>query len=221
MTTSWITTGLPYANGTLHAGHLYEWLLADTYTRLSSYLHSPVAWVCGDDVHGVAVSQFGLDVLRLDWVGQSRGTAADLSLDLARLAEQSPLLARRLGNTYRRLFGLLPTHAPAPLSDPLWQEHAARIRATATRALASGDFASWKEACFEGLDALNERITREKWWEAGQEANRAQGWAFLLAVIQALHPLLPASTAVVADKLERGDPLALDDLFFGRPVARD
>lgn len=52
-----ITTGLPYANGTLHLGHIYEWFLADTLSRLSQRTQHPLVWVSGDDAHGVAVAQ--------------------------------------------------------------------------------------------------------------------------------------------------------------------
>lgn len=51
-----LTTGLPYANGALHIGHIYEWVLADSLTRLSCLTAHPQVWVSGDDAHGVAVS---------------------------------------------------------------------------------------------------------------------------------------------------------------------
>lgn len=50
-----LTSGLPYANGDLHLGHLYEWFLSDTLSRLSKHTHSPLVWITGDDAHGVAV----------------------------------------------------------------------------------------------------------------------------------------------------------------------
>lgn len=51
-----ITTGLPYANGALHLGHIYEWFLGDTLSRLTHHTTSPSIWFSGDDAHGVAVS---------------------------------------------------------------------------------------------------------------------------------------------------------------------
>lgn len=51
-----ITTGLPYANGALHLGHIYEWFLGDTLSRLSHLTATPSIWFSGDDAHGVAVS---------------------------------------------------------------------------------------------------------------------------------------------------------------------
>ncbi len=51
-----ITTGLPYANGALHLGHIYEWFLGDTLSRLSHHTSNPSIWFSGDDAHGVAVS---------------------------------------------------------------------------------------------------------------------------------------------------------------------
>lgn len=51
-----ITTGLPYANGALHLGHIYEWFLGDTLSRLSHQTPTPSVWFSGDDAHGVAVS---------------------------------------------------------------------------------------------------------------------------------------------------------------------
>ena len=51
------TTGLPYANGQLHIGHIYEWLLGDSLKRLYEQRGLHACWVSGDDAHGVAVLQ--------------------------------------------------------------------------------------------------------------------------------------------------------------------
>lgn len=51
-----LTSALPYANGDLHIGHLYEWLLVDAFKRYQSLFNTPVPWICGDDTHGTAIT---------------------------------------------------------------------------------------------------------------------------------------------------------------------
>ena len=67
-----ITTGLPYANGALHLGHIYEWFLGDTLSRLSQHASIPSIWFSGDDAHGVAVSNSAKkeNVSPQQWVDQ-------------------------------------------------------------------------------------------------------------------------------------------------------
>jgi methionyl-tRNA synthetase len=52
-----ITAALPYANGPLHIGHIAgAYLPADTYVRFLRLCGEDVAFVCGSDEHGVAIS---------------------------------------------------------------------------------------------------------------------------------------------------------------------
>lgn len=52
-----ITAALPYANGPLHFGHLSGvYLPADIYSRHCKLLHRDVAFICGSDEHGVAIT---------------------------------------------------------------------------------------------------------------------------------------------------------------------
>ncbi|HYG02192.1 MAG TPA: methionine--tRNA ligase [Chryseosolibacter sp.] len=52
-----VTAALPYANGPLHIGHIAgAYLPADTYVRFLRLKGEDVAFVCGSDEHGVAIS---------------------------------------------------------------------------------------------------------------------------------------------------------------------
>ena len=52
-----VTAALPYANGPLHIGHLAgAYLPADIYTRYLRLCKADVAFVCGSDEHGAAIT---------------------------------------------------------------------------------------------------------------------------------------------------------------------
>ena len=52
-----ITAALPYANGPIHIGHLAgAYLPADTYVRYLRLLDKDVAFICGSDEHGAAIT---------------------------------------------------------------------------------------------------------------------------------------------------------------------
>jgi methionyl-tRNA synthetase len=52
-----VTAALPYANGPLHIGHIAgAYLPADTYVRFLRLRGEDVAFVCGSDEHGVAIT---------------------------------------------------------------------------------------------------------------------------------------------------------------------
>lgn len=52
-----VTAALPYANGPLHIGHMAgAYLPADTYARYLRLKGDDVAFVCGSDEHGVAIT---------------------------------------------------------------------------------------------------------------------------------------------------------------------
>lgn len=52
-----ITAALPYANGPLHIGHIAgAYLPADTYVRFLRLRGKDVAFICGSDEHGVAIT---------------------------------------------------------------------------------------------------------------------------------------------------------------------
>jgi len=52
-----VTSALPYANGSLHLGHLLEHVLTDVYVRALKLTHGAraVLYVCGDDTHGAPI----------------------------------------------------------------------------------------------------------------------------------------------------------------------
>ena len=52
-----VTSALPYANGPLHIGHLTgAYLPADIYVRMLRMLDHDVAFICGSDEHGAAIT---------------------------------------------------------------------------------------------------------------------------------------------------------------------
>jgi len=52
-----ITSALPYTNGPIHIGHLAgAYLPADVYARYKRLCENDVAFICGSDEHGVAIS---------------------------------------------------------------------------------------------------------------------------------------------------------------------
>ena len=52
-----ITSALPYANGPIHIGHLAgAFLPADIYVRFLRMRGDKVAFICGSDEHGAAIT---------------------------------------------------------------------------------------------------------------------------------------------------------------------
>ena len=49
-----VTSALPYANGSIHLGHLLEGIQADVWTRFQKLVGNQVYHVCADDAHGTA-----------------------------------------------------------------------------------------------------------------------------------------------------------------------
>ncbi len=47
-----LTAALPYANGTLHLGHLTEYLMADYWVRFQKMRGHECHYICGSDTHG-------------------------------------------------------------------------------------------------------------------------------------------------------------------------
>jgi methionyl-tRNA synthetase len=50
-----ITSGLPYANGHIHLGHLVEYTQTDIFARYNRMIGRRTLYVCGDDTHGTAI----------------------------------------------------------------------------------------------------------------------------------------------------------------------
>ena len=51
-----ITTALPYANGEIHLGHLYEAIQADIWNRFHKLAGNTPIFISGSDAHGTAIS---------------------------------------------------------------------------------------------------------------------------------------------------------------------
>ena len=50
-----VTSALPYANGSIHLGHLVEYIQADIWVRFQKMRGHDCRYVCGDDTHGTAI----------------------------------------------------------------------------------------------------------------------------------------------------------------------
>src|SRR5207253_4003898 len=50
-----VTHALPYANGSLHLGHMVEAVQTDVYVRALRALGEEVLFVCADDQHGTPI----------------------------------------------------------------------------------------------------------------------------------------------------------------------
>ena len=50
-----VTAALPYANGSIHIGHLVEYLMTDVYVRALKMAGHDALYVCADDTHGTPI----------------------------------------------------------------------------------------------------------------------------------------------------------------------
>ena len=50
-----VTSALPYANGSIHLGHLVEYIQTDIWVRFQKMLGNTCHYVCADDTHGTPV----------------------------------------------------------------------------------------------------------------------------------------------------------------------
>jgi methionyl-tRNA synthetase len=50
-----VTSALPYANGSLHLGHMVEYIQTDIWVRFQKMRGHECYYVCGDDSHGTAI----------------------------------------------------------------------------------------------------------------------------------------------------------------------
>ncbi|HEY6003136.1 MAG TPA: methionine--tRNA ligase [Anaeromyxobacter sp.] len=50
-----VTSALPYANGSVHLGHLVEYIQTDVYVRFRKSIGDDVAYVCAADSHGTPI----------------------------------------------------------------------------------------------------------------------------------------------------------------------
>jgi methionyl-tRNA synthetase len=50
-----VTTALPYANGSFHIGHIMEYIQADIWVRFQRMQGNEVHFICADDAHGAPI----------------------------------------------------------------------------------------------------------------------------------------------------------------------
>ncbi len=50
-----VTAALPYANGTIHIGHLLEYIQADVFVRYLKLIGKDALYICASDMHGTPV----------------------------------------------------------------------------------------------------------------------------------------------------------------------
>ena len=50
-----VTSALPYANGSIHLGHLVEYIQTDIWVRFQKMQGHEAIYVCADDAHGTPI----------------------------------------------------------------------------------------------------------------------------------------------------------------------
>src|SRR5690606_12005793 len=50
-----VTSALPYANGSIHLGHMLEYIQTDMWVRFQKLRGNQCIYVCADDAHGAAI----------------------------------------------------------------------------------------------------------------------------------------------------------------------
>ena len=50
-----VTSALPYANGSLHCGHMVEYIQTDIFVRFLRLVGEDVIYICADDTHGAPI----------------------------------------------------------------------------------------------------------------------------------------------------------------------
>ena len=50
-----VTCALPYANGSIHLGHMLEHIQADIWVRYQRMRGNEVHFICADDAHGTPI----------------------------------------------------------------------------------------------------------------------------------------------------------------------
>lgn len=50
-----VTAALPYANGSIHIGHLLEYIMTDVYVRALRLAGEDAVYICADDTHGTPI----------------------------------------------------------------------------------------------------------------------------------------------------------------------
>ena len=50
-----VTSALPYANGSIHLGHLVEYIQTDIWARFQKMCGHQCIYVCADDAHGTPI----------------------------------------------------------------------------------------------------------------------------------------------------------------------
>jgi methionyl-tRNA synthetase len=50
-----VTSALPYANGSIHLGHMLEYIQTDIWVRFQRHIGNTCHYVCADDAHGTAI----------------------------------------------------------------------------------------------------------------------------------------------------------------------
>jgi methionyl-tRNA synthetase len=68
-----ITCALPYANGSIHIGHLVEYLQADFWARFQNMRGHECTYICADDTHGtpIMVKARELGITPEEYIAQS------------------------------------------------------------------------------------------------------------------------------------------------------
>lgn len=88
-----VTCALPYANGSIHLGHMLEHIRADIWVRYQRMRGHEVHFICADDAHGTPI------MLKAQQLGvKPEEMIAEMSGSTSRI---SPALASAMTTTIR------------------------------------------------------------------------------------------------------------------------
>jgi methionyl-tRNA synthetase len=224
-----VTSALPYANGSIHIGHLVEYLQTDIWVRFQKMRGHQCYYVCADDTHGTPI------MLRADQEGISPETLiervhkehlqdfTDFHIDFDNYYSTNSDENRELSQQiYRRLktAGLIDIRTIEQLYDPERQMFLPDryIKGECPKCHAADQYGDGCEVCgttYGPTELLNPRsvvsgatpVTRESehhFVKLGECESFLKEWTAIENADQNAGPLLPEARNKIAEWFEAG-----------------
>ena len=234
-----VTSALPYANGAIHLGHLFEHVQTDIWVRFQRMLGNECIYVCADDAHGTATML----------LAEREGTTPEALIDRLRAehaedfrrfhighdnyySTHSPENQHYAGLIYQRLVdgGYTHTAEVQQLYDPARQLFLAdrQVRGNCPRCGAADQPGDNCDACGATYDAIELGSPRSALSEAQPELRRSEHHFVDLPQFNSFLQAWTASGPIqreVANKLAewldaglRAWDISRDAPYFGFPI---
>ncbi|MDH5436845.1 MAG: class I tRNA ligase family protein, partial [Gammaproteobacteria bacterium] len=122
-----VTSALPYANGSIHLGHLVEYIQTDIWVRFQKMRGHECHYVCADDTHGTPImlraEQEGItpETLLAKMTTEHQADFAGFNIEFDNYYSTNSDENKELAHgIYRRLYdkGLIETRTIEQLYDP-------------------------------------------------------------------------------------------------------